>query len=83
MAKSMRDRYETARKRIETGEDVSYEEQRRILEFVDANDPRRNTYQMPDGKTKSDGTLARYARALCRVARDFGAGPHRGRGFRH
>ena len=67
----MRERYETARKRIKTDEDVSNEERKRILEFLDANDSRRNIYQMPDGKTKSDGTLARYARALCRIARDL------------
>ncbi len=71
MAKSMRERYETARERINTDEDVSETERRLILEFLDANDPERNTYQMPDAKTKSDGTLARYARALCRVARDL------------
>lgn len=71
MAKSMRERYETARERIRNDEDVSKGEEQRILEFLDANDPRQNTYQMPDGKTKSDGTLARYARALCRVARDL------------
>lgn len=71
MAKSMRERYETARERIKNDEDVSDKERRLILEFLDANDPRRNTYQMPDGKIKSDGTLARYARGLCRVARDL------------
>jgi len=67
----MRERYETARERIRSDDELSKEEEARILEFLDANDPRSNTYQMPDGKTKSDGTLARYARGLCRVARDL------------
>lgn len=71
MAKSMRERYETARERIKNDDDVSDKERELILEFLDANDPRRNTYKMPDGKTKQDGTLARYARGLCRVARDL------------
>lgn len=71
MAKSMRERYETARNRIQSEDAISQAEQTRMLEFLDANDPQRNTYQMPDGKTKSDGTLARYARTICRVARDL------------
>lgn len=70
MAKSMRERYETARDRIRDGDEISDEERKRILEFLDANDPQRNTYQMPDGNTKSDGTLARYAREIRRVAAD-------------
>jgi integrase len=70
MAKSMRERYEGGRKRIQEGDDISDKEQKRILEFLDANDPQRNTYQMPDGATKSDGTLARYAREIHRVAAD-------------
>ncbi|WP_435096442.1 tyrosine-type recombinase/integrase [Halorubrum sp. N11] len=70
MAKSMRERYETARDRIRDGDEISDEERKRILEFLDANDPQRNTYQMPDGDTKSDGTLARYAREIRRVAAD-------------
>lgn len=71
MAKSMRERYETGRDRIRADDNISETEERLILEFLDANDPQRNTYQMPDGKTKSDGTLARYARAVARVARDL------------
>lgn len=71
MAKSMRERYETARERIRIDDDVSDKERELILEFLDANDPHRNTCQMPDCKTKSYGTLARYARGLCRVARDL------------
>ncbi len=70
MAKSMRERYESAREKIREGDDLSDGEQKRILEFLDANDPQRNTYQMPDGATKSDGTLARYAREIRRVAAD-------------
>jgi integrase len=70
MAKSMRERYETARDRIQNDDEISDEERKRILEFLDANDPQRNTYQMPDGNTKSDGTLARYAREIRRVAAD-------------
>lgn len=71
MAKSMRERYETARGRIQNDDDISDAEEKLILEFLDANDPKRNTFQMPDGKTKSYGTLARYARAVGRVARDL------------
>jgi integrase/recombinase XerD len=70
MAKSMRERYETARDRIRNDDVISEAEQKAILEFLDANDPQRNTYQMPDGNTKSDGTLARYAREIRRVAAD-------------
>jgi hypothetical protein len=66
----VRERCETARKRIKN-DDVSDKERELALEFLDANDPRRNTYKMPDGKTKQAGTLARYARGLCRVARDL------------
>lgn len=66
----MRERYESGRQRIQNDEQITDEERRRILEFLDANDPRRNTYQMPDGKIKSDGTLARYAREVRRVAAD-------------
>ena len=70
MAKSMRERYETARKWIRNDDELSEEERQRILEFLDANNPRRNTHQMPDGKTKSNGTLARYAREIRRMAVD-------------
>jgi len=66
----MRERYETARERIRSDDSLSKEVEQRILEFLDANDPKRNTYQMPDGKMKSDGTLARYAREIRRVAAD-------------
>ena len=66
----MRERYESARQKIRKGDGISEEEQKRILEFLDANDPKRNTYKMPDGATKSDGTLARYAREIRRVAAD-------------
>ncbi|PSQ29908.1 integrase [Halobacteriales archaeon SW_8_65_20] len=71
MAKSMRERYETGRERIKNDPDVSDTEEKLILEFLHANDSRRDTHQMPDGKVKSDGTLARYARGVGRVARDL------------
>lgn len=70
MAKSMRERYEGGRKRIREDDEISDDERARLLEFLDANDPQRNTYQMPDGDTKSDGTLTRYAREIRRVAAD-------------
>ena len=69
MAKSMRDRYVSARTRIRNDEEISNIEENLILEFLDANDSKRNTYRMPDGKTKTDGTLARYARDICQVTR--------------
>ncbi len=67
----MRLRYESGRRRIQNDEDVSDAEKQLILEFLDANDPKRNTYSMPDKKTKKDGTLTRYAREVGRVARDL------------
>jgi hypothetical protein len=79
----MRERYETARERIKNDDDVSDKERELILEFLDANDPRRNTYKMPDGKTKQGGTLTRYAKGALSSGARSGAGPNRSDGIRH
>lgn len=74
MAKSKQERYETNReslKRYAEEGQISTTERDLIIEFLDANDPNRHMFQMPDGKTKAPGTLARYARNIGRVARDL------------
>lgn len=67
----MQERFRKARKRLETTDEITEPEREHILEFIAANNPRRNTYQMPDGATKSDSTLARYCNAIRIVASDL------------
>lgn len=80
MARSKRERYKAERRRIELepGEEdgkldvepieVSESDKGLILEFLDAKDPDSTVVTDPDGTTKSDSTLARYANVLARVS---------------
>lgn len=71
MPKSLKQRYRTARNKIREETTISETETELILEFLDAADPEKNTYQLPDGKGWTNGTLNRYARKIGRVARDL------------
>lgn len=71
MAKSMEDRFRKAKKTLQNDDNISETDKELILEFLAANNPRKNTSQMPDGKTKSDSTLARYANALRVIGGDL------------
>lgn len=71
MAKSKKLEYEAGRDRLEDEDNISRADKQLIFEFLDANDPNRNTYQMPDGQNKTYGTLARYASSLRQVTRSL------------
>lgn len=70
MARSKRERYETARGRIEqevSSGNIDREEADLILEFCNAKDPQSHAVTDPSGSTKADATLARYANLLRRI----------------
>lgn len=72
MAKTKKEeRYLQERDLIREHEGISEEDTEYILEFLDANDSRKSTFQMPDGKTKAYSTLRNYGQGLRRVAGDL------------
>jgi len=71
MAKSKRQRYEQIRDEIERKIDdgsISKTDMHHIFEFLDAKDPECGVISDPNDTTKSDGTIARYAYSLKRIA---------------
>lgn len=71
MVKSKRERYEQVRgsiiEKAENGK-ICNEDKQRILEFLDAKDPECGIVDDPNDTPKADGTLARYAYSIKRVA---------------
>jgi integrase/recombinase XerD len=70
MARSKRERYQSERRRIKqlSPEEGSTDGQvKRVLEFLSAMDPKSHAATDPEGGTKSESTIARYANLLYRI----------------